>query len=115
MDKIDIKKLKMYVLDRLRDAQATGELPDAVRFSTYENDQTLARFHPTEEWPGGAAEHERVMFNIAAAISREFPNVQVDITPISEEEYRGWLDECGLEDSPEIRAKHVSEVGNDNE
>lgn len=105
----------MYVLERLRDAQAAGELPGAVKFSTYENDKTLGRFHPTEEWPGGAAEHERVMLDIAAEISREFPNVQVDITPISEEEYSEWLDVCGFEDSPEIRAKYVSEVGNEDD
>ena len=105
----------MYVLGRLHAARAVNELPDVVKLSTYSNDQTLARFHPTEEWPGGAAEHERAILDIAAAISREFPNVQVDIISISEEEYREWLDECGLEDSPEIRAKYVSEVGNDNE
>lgn len=110
-----IEKAKMYVLGRLHAARAVNELPDVVKLSTYVNDTTLARFHPTEEWPGGAAEHERVMLDIAAAISRDFPNVQVDITPISEEEYSEWLDARSLEDSPEIRAKYVSEAGNEDD
>lgn len=88
----------MYVLDRFRDAQAAGELPGTIKFSTYENDKMFARFHPAEDWPSGAA------------ISREFP-----VMPISEEEYRAWLDVRGLKDSPEILAKYISELLNEDD
>lgn len=105
----------MYVLGRLRAARAANELPDVVKLSTYADNKTLARFRPTEEWAGGASEHERAMLDIAAAIGREFPNIKVDIVPISDEEYNWWLDSQELDDSPAMRAKYVSEAENGNE
>lgn len=55
------------------------------------------------------------MLDIAAAIGREFPNIKVDIVPISDEEYNWWLDSQELDDSPAMRAKYVSEAENGNE
>lgn len=103
-----IEKAKMYVLGRLRAARDKNELPDIVKLSTYADDKTLARFRPTEEWKGGAAEHERAMLDIAAAIVREFPEVKINLVPIDEKEYQWWLDSRGEDDSPAMRARYIS-------
>ena len=105
-----IEKAKMDVLERLRAASEENDLPNVIRISTYADNKTLARFRPTEEWPGGAAEHERAMLDIAAAISREFPNIKIDLVAIDEEEYQWWLDSRGEDDSPAMRARYISET-----
>lgn len=104
-----IEKFKSYILESLRSARKTGDLPGVVALSTYADDPTLARFRPDEQWPGGAAEHERAMLEIAAEIGREFPSVRVELVPIEESEYETWLARKNFEDSPGRRAQFISE------
>lgn len=107
-----IKETKSYILGLLRAAREKGELPDTVALSTYADDLTLSRFRPYEDWPGGAAEHERAMLEIAAEIGREFPNVRVELIPISETGYKAWLASKNFEDSPGRRAQYITKSTN---
>ena len=93
----------------MRAAREKGDLPDTVALSTYADDLTLSRFRPYEDWPGGTAEHERAMLEIAAEIGREFPSVRVELVPIEESEYETWLARKNFEDSPGRRAQFISE------
>lgn len=100
---------KKYVWERLRSAAESGELPDKVALTTYEDDDTYKVFRPDEYEFGIAAKHERAMEELAAEISREFPTVWVYLVPLSLEEYESWVLEMNLEDSPATRAMYVSQ------
>lgn len=106
------KALK-YILQTLAAAKAAGRLPDSISLTTYQDDAALRRFRPAENWPGGAAEHERAMLNIAARVTAAYPTVKVNLRQINTAAYDEWLKSHGLIDSESNRATFALEEGED--
>lgn len=100
-----------YILQTLAAAKAAGRLPDSITLTTYQDDAALRRFRPAEFWPGGAAEHERAMLNIASCVTAAYPDVKVNLRQINTAAYDEWLKSRGLTDSESNRATFALEEG----
>ena len=103
-----IEKLKEHVLDRLRDARASNSLPKEIFIATYSDDAALRRFRPGKDWPGGAAEHTAAMLKVAAAVSKDYPELKINLKDIEEKKYDAWLVRNMLEDNEESRAMFIA-------
>ena len=97
-----------YILSRLDEAKAAGNLPKEIRLATYPNDEALKFFRPAENWSGGAYEHKAEMLGVAAEIAKRYPTVAVELVEINFEGYFDWLRERGLPDSDATRAAYIS-------
>ena len=90
----------------LRAAAEAGDLPDEISLATYESDELLKLFRPTENWQS-AAEHAQFIKTCAFNAELNF-GVKVKIKEIRAAEYFEWLHLNDLDDSPEIRATYIS-------
>ena len=67
------KKIKSAIYDRLESlAEQYGGLPEKIKLSIYEDDESLRYFRPSEYWAGGNAEHTALMKWLSAEVEQNF-------------------------------------------
>lgn len=102
------KKIKSAIYDRIESlAEQYGGLPETIRLSIYEDDESLSYFRPSEYWAGGNAEHTALMKWLSAEIERDF-KTKVELKLISTSDYWRWLGKTGKKDNAGSRAEFIS-------
>ena len=102
------KKIKSAIYDRIESlAEQYGGLPEKIKLSIYEDDESLRYFRPSEYWAGGNAEHTALMKWLSAEIERDF-KTKVELKLISTSDYWRWLGKTGKKDNADSRAEFIS-------
>ena len=102
------KEIKSAVYARIESlAKQRGWLPETIRLSIYEDDESLRYFRPSEYWAGGNAEHTVLMKWLSAEVERDF-KTKVELKLISTSDYWRWLGKTGKKDNAGSRAEFIS-------
>lgn len=102
------KEIKSAVYARIESlAKQCGWLPETIRLSIYEDDESLRYFRPSEYWAGGNAEHTALMEWLSAEVERDF-KTKVELKLISTSDYWRWLSKTGKKDNAGSRAEFIS-------